>query len=120
MSLKDVLNRFALVSSLEQQEISKWIFVVVDCIKYFESRVNTDSLSELDKRRLSHACAVYAYYKYSLMNYASGVQRFKAGDVEITTAESMSDNAHKMWQNEKKEIADIFDFDDFHFCRVRT
>lgn len=120
MSLKDVLNRFALVSSLEQEEISKWIFVVVDCIKYFESRVNTDMLSESDKIRLSHACAVYAYYKYSLMNYASGVQRFKAGDVEVTSAENISDNAHKMWQCEKKEIADIFDFDDFSFCRVRA
>ncbi len=118
MSLKDVLNRFALVSSLEQEEISKWIFVIVDCIKYFESRVNTKVLSDEQKSRLTHACAVYAYYKYSLMNFASNFSKFKAGDVEITNAENITDTAHVMWQNEKKEIADILDFDDFCFCRV--
>ena len=75
-------------------------------------------LSDEQTGRLTHACAVYAYYKYSLMNFASGVSRFKAGDVEITNAENITDTAHVMWQNEKKEIADIFDFDDFCFCRV--
>lgn len=118
MSLKDVINRFALVSSLEQEEISKWIFVIVDCIKYFESRIKNKKLSDEQKGRLTHACAVYAYYKYSLMNFAYMGTKFKAGDVEITSALNVSDAAHAMWLNEKKEIADIFDFDDFCFCRV--
>lgn len=118
MSLKDVINRFALVSSLEQEEISKWIFVIVDCIKYFESRVDVSKLSEIDSKRLTHACAVYAYYKYTLMNFASTGTRFKAGDIEITRACDLTDVAHAMWQNEKKEIADVLDFDDFCFCRV--
>lgn len=118
MSLKDVINRFALVSSLEQEEISKWIFVIVDCIKYFEGRIKNKTLTDTQLCRLTHACAVYAYYKYSLMNCASAGVRFKAGDVEITTAENLVDTAHAMWQCEKKEISDIFDFDDFCFCRV--
>ena len=52
------------------------------------------------------------------MNFAYMGTKFKAGDVEITSAGNISDAAHAMWLNEKKEIADIFDFDDFCFCRV--
>lgn len=120
MSFKDVLDRFALVSGLEQEQISKWFFVVLDCIKYFESKVNVAKLSRSNYRRLVHACAVYAYYKYSLFSFANSTQKFKAGDVEITQSESITDKAHIMWQQEKSEIADIIDFDDFSFMRVRV
>ncbi len=117
MSLKDVINRFALVSGLEQEEISKWIFVIVDCIKYFESRIK-NNLSGLEISRLTHACAVYAYYKYSLFSFANASTKFKAGDIEITSAESITEKAHIMWQQEKKEVADIIDFDEFLFLKV--
>lgn len=118
MSLKDVVNRFALVSGLEQNKVSEWFFVIIDCIKYFESKINGRKLTDTEKRRITHACAVYAYYKYSLFNFASKNSRFKAGDVEISTSENLIDHAHTLWQQEKKEIADIVDFDDFCFVRV--
>ncbi len=118
MSLKDVLDRFALVSGLSPDEISKWIFVIVDCIKYFENRFFNREFSDSEKHRLVHACAIYAYYKYSLISYAKVASKFKAGDIEITQSENITDNAHKMWQHEKSEIADIIDFDDFEFVRV--
>lgn len=118
MSIKEVIDRFALVSSLEQEEISKWIYVIVDCIKYFESKVNVDTLPDYKYTRLVHACAVYAYYKYSLYNLINSTSKFKAGDIEITQSESITDKAHIMWQQEKIEIADIIDFDDFCFKRV--
>ena len=118
MSTKEVVDRFALVSGLEQEQISKWFFVIIDCIKYFESLVNVKSLNDLERNRLVHACAVYTYYKYSLFNFAHIGQKFKAGDIEITQSESIADKAHIMWQQEKAEIADIIDFDNFCFKRV--
>lgn len=118
MSIKEVIDRFALVSGLEQEEISKWIFVIVDCIKYFESKTNVSALQDFERTRLVHACAVYAYYKYSLFKLISSTSKFKAGDVEITQSESIADRAHIMWQQEKVEIADIIDFDGFCFKRV--
>lgn len=120
MSLKDVIDRFALVSGLEQEEISKWIFVIVDCIKYFESKLQKRYYTDEEKMRLSHSCAVYAYYKYSLFNYAQVASKFKVGDIEITNSENLTDKAHALWQNEKGEIADIIDFDGFYFSRVRA
>ncbi len=120
MSLKDVIDRFALVSGLEKEEISKWIYIVIDCIKYFEQTLGNKVISDSDMRRLSHACAVYAYYKYSLINYASTASKFKAGDIEVTESENLTDKVHAMWQQEKREISDIIDFDDFCFCRVRA
>ncbi|MBR2715901.1 MAG: hypothetical protein IKB73_06840 [Ruminococcus sp.] len=120
MSLKDVLNRFALVSGLSQEDISKWVFVISDCIKFFESRTANRNFTESERARLVHACAVYAYYKYSMINFAYNSGKFKAGDVEITQSEDMIDKAHKMWQEEKREISDVFDFDDFAFYGVSS
>ncbi|MBQ8058010.1 MAG: hypothetical protein IJ275_06735 [Ruminococcus sp.] len=118
MSIKEVIDRFALVSGLEQEDISKWIFIIVDCIKYFESMVDVSKLPDYKYTRLVNACAVYAYYKYSLYSLISTTSKFKAGDIEITQSESISDKAHIMWQQEKIAIADIIDFDDFCFKRV--
>ncbi len=118
MSLKDVLDRFALVSGLEQEEISKWIFIIVDCIKYFESKLKNKDLDKAQSKRLAYACAVYAYYKYALANSANTAYSLKAGDVEITKASDMIESASLMWQNQKQEIADLVSFDDFCFTRV--
>lgn len=118
MSVKDVVNRFALVSGFEQEKVSQWFFVIIDCIKYFEGMLGDRKLTDIQKRRITHACAVYAYYKYSLINFASKSSKLKAGDLEIQTSEDLCDHAHRMWQQEKKEIADIIDFDNFCFVRV--
>ncbi len=119
MSLKDVVDRFALVSELSQKEISRWIFLIIDCIKYFESICDVDALKESDKKRLSYACAVYAYYKYSL-SQSELAHSFKAGDVQISESSSRIDTAKKLWQVQKNEISDIADFSGSCFMRVRT
>ena len=105
MSFKDVMDRFALVSGLEQEEISKWVFVILDCIKYFESKKGNRILTQNEEKRLCNACA-------------DNSSKFKAGDIEITKAENLSDKAHAMWQQTKEEISDIVDFDNFSFARV--
>ncbi len=119
MSLKDVIDRFALVSGLSQKEISRWIFIIIDSIKYFESICKIDALKESDKKRLSYACAVYAYYKYSLTQ-SELAHSFKAGDVQISESSSLIDTTSKLWQIQKNEISDIVDFSDSCFVRVRT
>ena len=119
MSLKDVVDRFALVSGLSQKEISRWIFIIIDSIKYFENICKIDALKESDKKRLSYACAVYAYYKYSLTQ-SELAHSFKAGDVQISESSSLIDTASKLWQIQKNEISDIADFSESCFVRVRT
>lgn len=120
MSLKDVIDRFALVSELSQEEISKWIFLILDCIKYFESICDIDALKEGDKNRLSYACAVYAYYKYSLCK-SETAHSFKAGDIQISESSSLIEKTASLWQLQKKEISDIVDFSESScFVRVRT
>lgn len=119
MSLKDVIDRFAMVSELEQEEISRWIFLILDCIKYFESICDIDALKESDKKRLSYACAVYAYYKYSLSKSESA-HSFKAGDIQITESATLIEKAASLWQVQKSEISDLIDFDLSCFVRVRT
>lgn len=120
MSLKDVINRIALVSGLEQGEISKWIPIIMDSIKYFESKLRNCTYSDVDMMRLNHACAVFAYYKISMYISESQISDFKAGDVEISKFNGDADRARRMWESEKSDIADLMDTGDICFKRVRA
>lgn len=117
MSLKDVLDRFALVSGLEQEEISKWVFIILDCIKYFEKNLRKEDLTHDEKNRLSYACATFAYYKYSLCKSAHA-HSIKAGDVQISESSDMIENASQLWQIQKDEVSDLVDFGFSGFMRV--
>lgn len=118
MNLKEVINRFSLVSGLSQGEISKWVYVIIDCINYFESKMSGKTYCQTDIARLTHACAVYAYYKYSVYSKSLSSESFKAGDVQITSSGDCIDNVRAMWECEAKEISDLVDFSDFCFMRV--
>lgn len=117
MSLKDVLDRFALVSGLEQEEVSKWVFIIIDCIKYFEKNLRKSDLSNDEEKRLSYACATFAYYKYSLCKSAHA-HSFKAGDVQIKESSDLIERARALWQLQKSEVEDLVSFDFSGFMRV--
>ncbi len=107
MSLKEIIERFALVSGLEMQEISRWLPILLDCREYFEEHLRGE-LTESDSRRAAYACAVYAYYKISLVAQSDEVETFKVGDVSFTPL-AKSNNAEKLWLSERESIGDILD-----------
>ncbi len=114
MSLSDVINRFSLVSGLDPKEISMYLPMIVDAIAVFEEKTKGRELSALETRRLTHACAVYAYYKVSLCRNTEELSSFKAGDVSISV-EIVRANALSMWEKERDELSDIISFSDSDF-----
>ena len=107
MSLKEIIERFALVSGLEMKEISRWLPILMDCKTYFEEHLK-DGLSESDMKRAVHACAVYACYRISLISQSADVLSFKVGDVQLTPL-PLDENAEKLWLNECENVSDILD-----------
>lgn len=113
MNLNEIIERFTLVSGWKMSEVSRYLPLIEDCKEQFAERA-ADDLSEAKRRRLSHACAVYAYYRVCLLLRDGGMENFKAGDVQISTAkiDDICNSAFRMWESERAVIADIISFDD--------
>ena len=119
MSLNEIIERFTLVSGYERKEISRYLPIIRDCMDLFEERICCE-LTEIQRRRVIHACAVYAYRCISRLGRDIGVSNFKAGDVQLVTDEN-SAIADKLWEEAKPLIADIVAIDDgFSFRAVRV
>lgn len=115
-----VLKRFELVSGYDRDTVSRYITVILDCVDAFSSRLPEREYDETQLRRLTHACAVYAYYRVSLCTDDGRVSSFKAGDVQYTASDTAT-SAELMWEREKEEIADLADFGSgFLFRQVRA
>ena len=114
MSLNDVINRFSLVSGLDRKDISAYLPVILDAMAFFDEKTRDSELSASDRKRLTHACAVYAYYKISLCRNAEQLSSFKAGDVSFTV-ENLRADAKAMWEHERGEIGDIVMLGDSDF-----
>lgn len=119
MSLNELIERFTLVSGYEKKTVSRFLPVLIDCREFFEERIDRE-LTASERRRVTHACAVYAYYRISRFGRDDGMSSFKAGDVQFTT-EKDNDRAEKLWEDEKIAVGDIIRFDDgFTFRAVRV
>ena len=119
MSLKELLDRFTLVSGLSMQETSRYLPIIEDCRAYFEERMRGE-LTESEKRRLTHACAVYAFYKISRIMQSEDFTSFKVGDVQFDLL-SVRQNAESLWHEERENIRDIIDLNGgVAFRRVRV
>lgn len=118
MRLKEIIERFTLVSGLEMQDVSRYLPIITDCKDEFEARI--DELGERDMRRAEHACAVYAFYRVSQMGRMDNLRSFKVGDVQMTV-EEFGAAAEKLWAAESARIADIIDLGgEFAFRSVRV
>lgn len=118
MSLKEIIERFALVSGLEMKEVSQYLTILTDCKAFFEARLIGEP-DAADLHRAEHACAVYALYKISMMCRIEGLSSFKVGDVQFGL-EVTEHAAEKLWAAERESISDIVDVDgDFSFRGVR-
>ena len=121
MSLNELIKRFLLVSGLQKKDVSLYLPVLIDAKALFEEKVGNTPLCDANRRRLTHACAVYAFYKVSLYNNADALTSFRAGDVSFSV-QSLKKRASALWETERAEIADLIRFSDtdFAFMGVRV
>lgn len=118
MRLKEIIERFTLVSGFEMKDVSRYLPIITDCKEYFESRIG--ELSHSDMRRVEHACAVYAFYRISQLGRLDDLRSFKVGDVQMNI-EAIGEAAQKLWDTERENISDIIDISgEFAFRSVRV
>lgn len=120
MSLKNVTDRFLLLSGIEESEIQRWLPLCRDSLEFIESRLKNKQDLEENICRISSAAAALAYYSYSLTASAAfEPKRFKAGDVEIESSNSgMAEAAKALWLSEKEKLGDLLKDECFFFGRI--
>lgn len=120
MSLKNVTDRFLMLSGLEESQLQRWLPLCRDSLEYIESRLKSGQTAEENICLISSAAAALAYYSYSLTAGASASpKRFKAGDVEIEEGDSGKAEAAKaLWLSEKEKLSDLLKDEGFYFGRI--
>ena len=118
MQLKEIIERFRLVSGFEMKDVSRFLPILADCKELFEAQIGECEKSDL--RRLEYACAVYAFYRISQLGRLDDLRSFKVGDVQMNV-EAIGEAAEKLWKIERESIRDLVDFGgDFAFRSVRV
>lgn len=118
MRIKEIIERFTLVSGFEMKDVSRYLPIIVDCKAYFESLL--PELNENDLRRAEYACAVYAFYRISQLGRLDDLKSFKVGDVQMNV-EAIGEAAKKLWEAERENISDLLDISGgFAFRSVRV
>ena len=114
-----VMDRFALVSSLSGEELSRWVPICRDAMDEVASMVEESSLSDdANVRKLSNLAGVLAYYKYCL--YTEGdMKSLTLGALSIQEGNSRCENARKLFEEEKAAISALLKTEgEFAFRRV--
>ena len=116
MRLSDVINRFALISRLEPEAVSKWTVLCVDAVQYLRQRLRSDAeLTEENMMRLANAAASLAYYKYTLYEPSAAVRSFTAASLAVNMGEDEKQRAKALWKEEQQLLSDLLKTDD-DFC----
>lgn len=106
MNFNDVYNRFKLISSLTDKEISDWVPIITESMEYVCSIVSKNDLTDYDYRRLNNAAAVYAYRCYILYTI-NKENSFTAGDISVTINKDVVSDTENMWKRELDSISDL-------------
>lgn len=107
MGINKAAERFMLLSGIEEEELLRWMPVVVDAVEYVKSLLKSGVNAEDNSDLLSSAAGTYAYYKWSIYNNSSDIKSFKAGDITVTedSTKTNSNNALKLWRQCLDEIS---------------
>jgi len=122
LRLNLVIDRFALISGLEPEEVSRWTPLCADAVVQIEgmkrSKVKDD---EKTIRRLSFCAAALAYYKYTLFTKEAAVSSFSAGNLSVGISVTERERAKQLWEEELRGASDLLEAQsDFCFLGVRV
>lgn len=122
MSLKNVTDRFLMLSGLGENDLQRWQPLCHDSLEYIESRLADKNVSKENVCRISSAAAALAYYSYCLtQSTIAEPKRFKSGDIEIEQDYAQYIEAAKaLWLSEKEKISDLLKEEGFCFRRIIT
>ncbi len=121
MELQQIVERFALISSLGLETATKFTYICNDAKNEITSKLLPDVDISLHSERLVAAAAALSLYKYVLYKSVNHTaESFSAGDITVKENASQAVKvSYEIWLEEKAKIADLLQDNDFLFWRVK-
>ena len=119
MNIEHVTERFALLASLDSEELPRWNVLVRDACAYVQSHCTAKDPDEEQTARLEALAAAYALKLYG-MCADEGITQFVAGDVRLTSSAGNGKNARSLWDELVSANPDLIHTGGFLFGRVMT
>lgn len=117
MNIENVTNRFATLTGIDSEELSKWGTLIEDACEYVLSRCTVESPDSAQTRRLELLSAAYALKLYGMCGNEDLTQ-FVAGDVRLTLSADRREQADRLWDELVSRNADLIGEGGFLFGRV--
>ena len=119
MNIEHVTERFALLASLDSNELPRWGTLVRDACAYVQAHCTVKDPDAEQTARLEALAAAYALKLYGM--YADeGITQFVAGDVRLTSSAGTGKKANSLWDELLRSNADLIHTGGFLFGRVIT
>lgn len=120
MELQQIVERFALISSLGLETASEFTYICDDAKNEITSKLLPDVDVDSHSERLIAAAAALSLYKYVLYKSVNQTaESFSAGDITVKeNANQAVKVAYEIWLEEKAKISDLLQDNDFLFWRV--
>ncbi len=119
MGTNQICERFALLTGIDEDELSRWMPLIYDAQEYVTSLLK-ENVDVQHHKVLTSAVGTYAYYKWCILCSGGNESTFKAGDLSISDSSSSGsvENAELLWKESLKEIAPYVKSEDFFFKGV--
>lgn len=118
MGLDNALNRFKLLSGMDDSEAQNWLPVIREAMTYVKRLINIDELSSEELSCVEKSAGVYAFYQYA------GCKRdrepsFSAGDISVSyNGGDIFTYAKALWETELENLKSLSSDSSFVFQRV--
>jgi len=118
ISEQDVMLRFKLISSLNEEEAENWLVICSESLEEILNKLKENVNIEENSMKIINAAAALSFYKYSLFKSSSeNISAFNAGEfsVKIGSKNKALEIAFKIWQEAKNNINNLISDDNFYF-----
>jgi len=117
LNIEHVTERFALLSGIDSEELSRWGTLIQDACAFVQAHCLAENPDEAQTTRLEALAAAYTLRLYNRCA-GEGITQFAAGDVRLTS--SAGTGAAGLWEELLRDNADLIHTGGFLFGRVIT
>lgn len=117
MEITEILERFALLAELTQEQAQVWRGLCEDAMIRIQSQCRMEPETAEQSGLLCAAVSALAFYWYALRRDAAAGESFSAGDVKFSAGSSAA-AAKELWINAREAAASLLRDDGFFFGTV--
>lgn len=115
LNVANVIERFANLSGLSEEEIDKWVYICEDSVEEIRSRLREGISESENSKKLNSAAAALSFYKYVL---CISIRDDLNPENQYISNPYTKNLALTLWQEQKEDIANLLYDNNFVFKTI--